>query len=563
MALGDVIGRLSVQLGLDTAAFEKGAVKAGKNVDQLGDRMERAGQRVGGAVKTIAAAGAGIAAGFLVSELKGAVTQGLAYASALGETAQQLGVTTKTLQEYRYAATQVGLSQDEMDKSLAKLTRTMGEAADGAKAPRQAFADLGIDIDAFVKSGKDAGDLLPLIAQGLEKIPTPAEKAAKLVDLFGKSGQNLAPLLGEGAKGINNLREAARSLGVVISDRQIQTADETADKLAALQTVLSARIAGAVAENADAILSLSNALVTLIGKLGEAFRAWRLFNDVVSKGKSFRQAAADDLGPGVQLTFTPAELERRRNERAFSGAGASRGPVRSAPRTIADPFRNLKPPPLLAKFAGDGNANPFGAAGRGDFASVFTVPESMRRVTEAVETTSRDIAPALARTARQFSGFADAADRSAGNVGESFKTMADATLASLDRLAGAIKGGGFLGILEGVIGLGIQLGSAGVFGKSTAKRINGYATGTMSAARGLALVGERGPELVKFNGGERVFPNGTGPSGGRTVVEIVDTTGLFVTRVNGQIMQTAPAVMSGGADVALRRSARAQSRRLP
>lgn len=35
--------------------------------------------------------------------------------------------------------------------------------------------------------------------------------------------------------------------------------------------------------------------------------------------------------------------------------------------------------------------------------------------------------------------------------------------------------------------------------------VPGYATGTMSARAGMAWVGERGPELVRFNGGERVY----------------------------------------------------------
>lgn len=35
--------------------------------------------------------------------------------------------------------------------------------------------------------------------------------------------------------------------------------------------------------------------------------------------------------------------------------------------------------------------------------------------------------------------------------------------------------------------------------------VPGYAVGTMSARNGLAWVGERGPELVRFNGGERVY----------------------------------------------------------
>lgn len=39
------------------------------------------------------------------------------------------------------------------------------------------------------------------------------------------------------------------------------------------------------------------------------------------------------------------------------------------------------------------------------------------------------------------------------------------------------------------------------------KTIPAHANGTNSAAPGLALVGERGPELVTFNGGERVFTN--------------------------------------------------------
>jgi hypothetical protein len=39
------------------------------------------------------------------------------------------------------------------------------------------------------------------------------------------------------------------------------------------------------------------------------------------------------------------------------------------------------------------------------------------------------------------------------------------------------------------------------------KRDNGYAGGTNNASPGLHLVGERGPELVDFHGGEKVIPN--------------------------------------------------------
>ena len=43
--------------------------------------------------------------------------------------------------------------------------------------------------------------------------------------------------------------------------------------------------------------------------------------------------------------------------------------------------------------------------------------------------------------------------------------------------------------------------------KDGTETLNRYAKGTQGAAPGLALVGEEGPELVVFNGGERVIPN--------------------------------------------------------
>jgi SLT domain-containing protein len=50
-----------------------------------------------------------------------------------------------------------------------------------------------------------------------------------------------------------------------------------------------------------------------------------------------------------------------------------------------------------------------------------------------------------------------------------------------------------------------------VGGKTTkttsVSKLKGYATGTRSASPGVALVGEKGPELINFNGGERVFTN--------------------------------------------------------
>ncbi len=58
-----------------------------------------------------------------------------------------------------------------------------------------------------------------------------------------------------------------------------------------------------------------------------------------------------------------------------------------------------------------------------------------------------------------------------------------------------------------------------------------YASGTESAARGWALVGEQGPELLFMQGGERVLSN-------RETEHIFQQEGLF--RQERQSVQTAP-----------------------
>jgi hypothetical protein len=168
----------------------------------------------------------------------------------------------------------------------------------------------------------------------------------------------------------------------------------------------------------------------------------------------------------------------------------------------------------------------------------------------------------------KLTGFADKAKVTTVAVAKSFKDMADATLQSLDRLAGAIKGGGFLDILGAVIGLGLQLGSIGAFGKTIQTNINkpkvpGYAGGTSFHPGGLAMVGERGPELVNLPRGSRVWPNGDGPGrgGGGSTVRVIPSP-YFDVVVDGRIVRASPAIMGGGAQVAQSQMARRQTRRV-
>lgn len=303
------IGRLWTDLELESSQFTVGLRKAVAESAAASSKI----QKTLGAIRTGLVAGAGAIAGMgLVS----AAREALDYASSLGEVASQLGVTTRDLQEYRYVATQVGVSQETMDKSLAKLTVTMGQAREGSKAQAAAFRELnsliGKDI---LASAQGAGDAIPLISEALGKIEDPTRRARLEVALFGRAGQQLDPLLRDGAAGVNNLRDAAHSLGVVLSERQIQDADDTADKLSSLNTALSANIASAVASNAREIYNLVDSLTRLAAQIPNTIRAMLDLKD-----RALQEAGQDMMTLGA-LTMQPGMV---RDGAAIAAAAGDR-----------------------------------------------------------------------------------------------------------------------------------------------------------------------------------------------------------------------------------------------
>lgn len=285
----------------------------------------------------------GAFAGFGISEIAQAATKALDYASSLGEVSQQLGVNTRDLQLYRFAATQAGISQEEMDKSLAKLTVTIGKASDGGKAQAAAFKSLGIDIHGANGRLKTAGDVIPEISDALAKIPDPAKRAAAEVLLFGKTGQKLETLLAGGAKGIKAITDEAERLGIVLSDKEIQSADEAADKISKLKFAFEMKMSKTVAENAEQISNFADSLLKL------AVAAPKALAEINRLGKPiadlFNAIPAAGYRLGVNMGLRERDPETEKLTERLHGFGLGSGNAGSRPRKVAP--RELNRPSML------------------------------------------------------------------------------------------------------------------------------------------------------------------------------------------------------------------------
>lgn len=271
------VATLSADLVANTSTFETDLKRADRALNSSQAQWGRALKTIdaqfgglGGSVKGVAgelfsvkgafAALIGtIGAGSIVAMAKEAVDT----VGGLGELASQLGITTDTLQAFNYAATQVGLSSDEVQTAVARLTRTIGEAANGEKKAVDAFNALGVGVLDANDKVRSTEDVLRDVSDALANIDDPARRAAAAVDLFGKAGQKMLPFLENGSQGIDDLVARATALGLVFDRSVIAQADEASDNLATLSLVLSTQLNAALVELAPLLTAFADGMVRL------------------------------------------------------------------------------------------------------------------------------------------------------------------------------------------------------------------------------------------------------------------------------------------------------------
>lgn len=131
-----------------------------------------------------------------------------------------------------------------------------------------------------------------------------------------------------------------------------------------------------------------------------------------------------------------------------------------------------------------------------------------------------EISDAYARQAEELRKVQDQQDRAEQAADEFYNTFrssmsgairgaesfSDALANILDKLSDMLLNAAFDALFKPSSN-GVGGGLFGGIFNNIGSLIPGFAKGTNNAPRGLAVVGENGPELVRFNGGEQVIPN--------------------------------------------------------
>ena len=158
----------------------------------------------------------------------------------LNKMSERTGVAVETLSELGYAADQSGSNLEVLEASLRKMQNVLVDAASGSKTARKSLGMLGLSIEEL--AGLTPDEQFQRIADRISKVADPTLKAALAMDIFGKSGTQLLPMIAGGAKGLDELRQRARQLGLVVSKEDAEAATLFGDTLDDLWKTIKAGV---------------------------------------------------------------------------------------------------------------------------------------------------------------------------------------------------------------------------------------------------------------------------------------------------------------------------------
>jgi hypothetical protein len=231
-------------------------------------------------VKGNAAAAAAVIVGLGTGAMANLAKQAIRTANDLGDTAQKLGISTSSLQEFQFAANQSGVRIEALNMGLQRFGRRAAEAAQGTGEAKDAIKQLGIELKDGHGNLRTTEDLFTDAMTSLAAIENPLERVRLGFKLFDSEGVAMVNM----AENFGDLREEAQRLGLVLDDEVIARADVLQDSFDALSLVTKGQLSGALTDlGGGALLSVAESMAELATWANSVYRA---FADIENLGLS-------------------------------------------------------------------------------------------------------------------------------------------------------------------------------------------------------------------------------------------------------------------------------------
>lgn len=284
--LGDVVSGLTEKFGIKLPEGMQ------KSMNSMGSLNASSVKIAGGfAALAIAIAKAEKA---LISMTK----ESAAFADNIITLSMQTGQTTEQLQEFSYATELIDVSVDTLQGSLTKLTNNMQDTINGTGNAKASFEALGISVTDADGNMRSANDVFYETIDALGNVKNETERDAMAMDIFGRSAQDLNPLIIQGSQTLKAYADEAHNVGYVLDEEALSALGAVDDAYQRLQKSQEGAKNQLSAEFAPYLTEFYEKITKLIKDGGQALKD----SGIVDSFGMLLETVGDIIAPTDQLS---------------------------------------------------------------------------------------------------------------------------------------------------------------------------------------------------------------------------------------------------------------------
>ena len=214
------------------------------------------------------------------------------YGDSVAKMARRTGLSAQAVSGLAHAAELSGTSISGLENGLRRMQRAIGEAS-WSKTAALPIKELGLEVKSLSRMRPEKQ--LEAIADRLRTIKDPGKQATIAMQLFGRAGTELLPLLQQGSEGMRAMKAEASWLGLTLSDEAAAGAEKFTDAM----TRLKGAFKGLRNAYGEWLVPILEPLVVRLTEITVGFGKAMRMTDVWADSFKNLKSAIDDVNAGL------------------------------------------------------------------------------------------------------------------------------------------------------------------------------------------------------------------------------------------------------------------------
>ena len=221
----------------------------GQALSKVGDTAQQVGEKMRGI--SLAAAGA-------LTAIGGMVVNAGKQADEWLELSQQIGLSTDAIQKFEYASDRIDVDMSTLVGAITKMKGKLDES-------NAIWDRLDVKIKDSKGEYRDIESIFYDVVRAIGKIENETERDTVAMEMFGKKANELAGILDDGGAKLRALGKEAESMGLIVSEEDLQRLGYMNDMFDAMKAQIKAALV-------QAAIPAMEALMPLITKISNAIK---------------------------------------------------------------------------------------------------------------------------------------------------------------------------------------------------------------------------------------------------------------------------------------------------